>query len=106
MRKSICLFAAVFASMAFGPCGFAEVIHIPVGQQAPELSDLPRPTRGMSQDNVREAYGAPLSMLEPVGKPPISKWIYPQFTVYFESGIVIHSVLKHTAKFPQQITND
>ena len=50
----------------------AEVIHIPVGQQAPEKRDLPRPTRGMSAEAVLEHYGLPLSKLGPVGDPPIS----------------------------------
>ncbi|MGR8949524.1 MAG: phosphodiesterase [Gammaproteobacteria bacterium] len=80
----------------------AEVIHIPVGQQAPENRDLPRPTRGMSQDKVLAEFGEPLSLTSPVGDPPISKWEYADFTVYFESATVIHSVLRHKRKFPVQ----
>ena len=76
----------------------AEVIHIPVGQQAPEKMDLPRPTRGMSSEAVLEQYGLPSSKSGPVGDPPISTWRYPDYTVYFESETVIHSVLTHTPK--------
>ena len=76
----------------------AEVIQIPVGQQAPELQDLPRPTRGMSQTAVIEEFGLPEDKSAPVGDPPISKWTYPHYTVYFESETVIHSVLTHTPK--------
>lgn len=90
----------MFASLVIlgfvtAPAAFGEVIHIPVGQQAPEKRDLPRPTRGMSQSSVLETYGLPESKAGPVGEPPISKWTYPNYTVYFESETVIHSVLTH-----------
>lgn len=74
----------------------AEVIHIPVGQQAPEKHDLPRPVRGMSADAVLSEFGLPESRSGPVGEPPISSWKYADYTVYFESETVIHSVLTHT----------
>jgi len=77
----------------------AEVIHIPVGEQAPELRDLARPVRGMSQDTVLAKFGEPLTLSTPVGSPPISKWHYGNFTVYFESSTVIHSVLTHTPRY-------
>ncbi len=76
----------------------ADVIHIPVGQQAPERQDLPRPVRGMSATQVLEQFGLPLSKTQPVGEPPISSWRYPEYTVYFESDTVIHSVLQHTPR--------
>lgn len=76
----------------------AEVIHIPVGQQAPERQDLPRPTRGMSATQVLEQFGLPQSKTDAVGEPPISSWRYPEYTVYFESDTVIHSVLQHTPR--------
>lgn len=76
----------------------AEVIHIPVGQQAPERRDLPRPTRGMSAAQVLEQFGLPQSKTGAVGEPPISSWRYPEYTVYFESDTVIHSVLQHTPR--------
>ena len=79
----------------------AEVIQIPVGEQAPEYRNLPRPTRGMSRDAVLNSFGKPLSMGAPVGQPPISKWVYENFTVYFESETVIHSVLTHKPKHPE-----
>ncbi|MGR9093037.1 MAG: phosphodiesterase [Gammaproteobacteria bacterium] len=76
----------------------AEVIHIPVGQQAPDLQDLPRPVRGMSTTQVLEQFGLPQSKTGPVGEPPISSWRYPAYTVYFESDTVVHSVLQHTPR--------
>lgn len=82
----------------------AETITIPVGQQAPGKYNLPRPTRGMSQDAVLDQYGLPESKTAAVGEPPISFWRYPDYTVYFESETVIHSVLTHTPQVsPEQL---
>ncbi len=51
-----------------------------------------RPARGMSMDKVLGTYGAPTRKISPVGQPPIERWEYPAFTVYFEYRKVIHSV--------------
>ena len=51
-----------------------------------------KPGRGMSQDRVRERYGAPNSTEAAVGDPPISRWHYDDFVVFFEHDKVIHAV--------------
>jgi hypothetical protein len=38
-------------------------------------------------------FGKPNEMLAPVGDPPITRWVYDRYTVYFEYSYVIHSVL-------------
>ena len=53
-----------------------------------------RPTRGMSQASVESRYGAPATVKAPVGDPPITRWEYPDFVVYFEYDKVIHAVRK------------
>lgn len=53
-----------------------------------------KPTRGMTQDRVRSQYGEPRSRESAVGEPPISRWHYDGFVVYFEFDKVIHSVSK------------
>ena len=53
-----------------------------------------RPTRGMTQARVEQRYGAPQRVDDAVGDPPISKWHYEKFVVYFEYDKVIHAVLK------------
>jgi len=76
----------------------AEVVVIPVGQQAAEMQSLERPRRGISQEKVREQFGEPLSISGPVGDPPISSWQYENFSVYFEHNLVLHSVLRQQAQ--------
>jgi hypothetical protein len=51
------------------------------------------PRRGATMTEVEQTYGAPLEKLAPVGNPPISRWKYPDFTVYFEHQYVIHAVV-------------
>lgn len=57
-------------------------------------SDDARPTRGMTQQRVEAKYGQPVSTNSPVGDPPITRWEYQDFVVYFEYDKVIHAVLK------------
>ena len=47
----------------------------------------------MTMDQVATKFGAPTTKVPAVGKPPISRWEYPGFVVYFEAEHVIHSVV-------------
>ena len=53
-----------------------------------------RPIRGMSMDRVEARFGAPITRMAAVGEPPITRWEYADFTVYFEHRLVIHAVQK------------
>ena len=58
------------------------------------------PTRGSSMSQVQGKFGAPAQKLAPISgpnsrkyNPPITRWIYPTFEVYFEYDHVIDAVL-------------
>lgn len=51
------------------------------------------PTRGMSMRQVEKHFGAPQHRYSPVGHPPISRWRYAGFTVYFDHSTVVNTVL-------------
>ena len=53
-----------------------------------------RPTRGMTQASVEAKYGSPSTVRAPVGDPPITRWEYADFVVFFEYDKVIHAVRK------------
>ena len=72
----------------------AETIQIPIGQQAKEKWSIDRPVKGMNQEQVKAIFGAPEETRAARGEPPISSWVYTNYVVYFESGYVIHTVLK------------
>lgn len=97
MMKHCVLWALVPLSIVSASVN-AEVLRIPLGQQAGAQQHIDRPTLGMSQASVLEQYGEPEQRYAPVGEPPISRWQYNEFTVYFESNIVMHSVVRHQPK--------
>jgi hypothetical protein len=66
-------------------------------------SDLPR--RGLSMAQVEQRYGAPVEKLPTAGgdaprHPPINRWRYNGYTVYFERNRVIHSVVDTASQPP------
>jgi hypothetical protein len=92
MRYRDLLLAALFAS------GFAGAATVAVDNGiAVKQTDIAMPTRGMTMDQVATKFGAPVSKIPAVGKPPISRWEYPGFVVYFEAEHVIHSVVPNQA---------
>ena len=91
MRYRYLLLAAVLASGLAG----SETIAVDSGIAVKE-SDVVTPTRGMSMDQVATKFGAPVTKVPAVGKPPISRWEYPGFVVYFEADHVIHSVVANS----------
>lgn len=72
----------------FNP-GFAEVLEVP---ENPTKSSESAPKRGSPMDSVKSRYGEPQQVVNAVGVPPISRWVYDKFTVYFEKDHVIHTV--------------
>jgi hypothetical protein len=69
----------------------AEVIATDAGI-AVRQPEVDAPTRGMTMHQVAAKFGDPVTKVPPVGKPPISRWEYPGFIVYFEYDHVIDSV--------------
>jgi hypothetical protein len=70
----------------------AEDIRIPVGEQAKDQTPVDIPTKGMSKERVKNLFGEPLEEIAAKGQPPISRWKYQEFTVYFDNNTVIHCV--------------
>ena len=59
------------------------------------------PYRGLDMSGVARSWGEPREKVAAVGQPPISRWIYDGFTVYFEHQDVIHSVRHRSADASQ-----
>jgi outer membrane protein assembly factor BamE (lipoprotein component of BamABCDE complex) len=86
------LLAAVLAS----GLAAAETVAVDNGIAVKE-TDVATPARGMTMNQVANKFGAPVTKVPAVGKPPISRWEYPGFIVYFEADHVIHSVVADIA---------
>jgi hypothetical protein len=55
------------------------------------------PDNGLSMAQVERRYGSPNRRSAAVGEPPITRWTYDDYSVYFEFELVIDSVLHHEA---------
>ncbi|UTA49406.1 hypothetical protein L1F30_07675 [Simiduia sp. 21SJ11W-1] len=91
MKHLLLLLAIVFA-----PALHAEEIRIPVGQQG--IDGLTLPTKGQTMTQVESKFGAAEKQHPARGNPPITRWEYSNFMVYFEGEHVIHAVLRHQPK--------
>jgi len=89
MRALFCLLLALAAGFTL-PSVQADVLTL---KQNAAL-DVPRPTRGMTMSEVESQFGAPREKYPAVGQPPITRWVYPGFVVYFEYDHVVHAVRK------------
>lgn len=60
------------------------------------------PARGEHKHDVLERFGLADQEHPAVGRPPILRWDYREFSVYFENDRVINSVLHHQPTHPAQ----
>jgi hypothetical protein len=74
--------------LVFAPSAQADKLSI-----FDEPAAVERPQRGMTMSAVEQQYGKPETVVEAVGEPPITRWVYDNFTVYFEHNRVIHAVV-------------
>lgn len=96
MAKTIPAILALLILAA--PCTQADTLLLD-GIQMDEQTKSLRPRPGMSMAAVESSYGAPSERHAPVGgavveHPPITRWDYPSFSVYFEREVVIHAVAR------------
>ncbi len=88
LTRSLAILLAAAAPSAIG-----DVLLID-GVEAAARTASARPARGMTMARVESRFGAPISKGAPVGDPPITRWEYADFVVYFEYEHVIHSVVR------------
>lgn len=62
------------------------------GQVQVRTASVELPRRGISMASVEERFGAPRTRHAAVGQPPITRWDYDGFSVYFEHQHVVHAV--------------
>jgi hypothetical protein len=90
LRKSL---LSLLLAAAFGAAQ-ADTLLLE-GIQASEATADSRPKSGATMEQVEARYGMPTEKVAPVGDPPIARWEYPGFTVFFEYDRVIHAVARH-----------
>ena len=85
------LLALLIGCALAGGAGAATVVVD--GQVQVAQSSIARPGRGTTMQQVEARFGAPAKRYPAVGKPPITRWDYPSFSVFFEYSRVVHSVV-------------
>lgn len=94
MRTSWLLVVGVFA---FSAVAGAETLS--VHKNKTRIQYVDRPSRGQDAKQVIQQLGEPKFRHAPVGggspkQPPITRWDYEGFSVFFEKGHVIDTVVK------------
>lgn len=92
--------AAVSASMAAtaaNPDAAATttgtVLEMQRDAPAASRSELDLPARGTTMQQVLARHGPPVEKHGPVGDPPIIRWDYPGYSLYFEYNLFLHAVV-------------
>ena len=93
MAKRIATSLAVVV-LALGAAASADVLLLD-GIELDAPSATARPRAGTTMSSVESAYGTPSQKHAAVGEPPITRWDYPGFSVYFEHEKVVHAVARH-----------
>jgi hypothetical protein len=84
---------ALACILGLGAAGAALAETIVVDDQVQvRESSVQKPKRGITMTQVEAKFGAPVSKHDAVGQPPITRWDYPGFSVFFEHDRVIHAV--------------
>jgi hypothetical protein len=96
MKRSLVLLAACVLAPAGAAVAETLVVNDQV-QVAP--SDVQAPHRGATMKAVEQQFGAPAERHAAVGgassaQPPITRWDYARFSVFFEKDRVVHTVVR------------
>jgi len=95
-RILVALFGSLLYGLGASGAAKAETILIDDQVQVRE-SAVEKPKRGVTMTQVEAKFGAPVTRHNAVGAPPITRWDYPGFSVFFEHDRVIDSVATGSA---------
>lgn len=96
MRKTGII--ALAAGIALCSLAVADEVSLPGNgtdtARAGGATPVQTPNRGATMNKVEAQFGAPTQRVAAIGQPPITRWDYPGFVVYFEHERVIHAVVR------------
>ncbi len=58
-----------------------------------QVARMELPENGQNMANIESRFGSPAQRHRAVGDPPITRWDYGNYSVYFEYDLVLFSVL-------------
>jgi hypothetical protein len=98
MNKNFFAFVLI-ASASFIPSAHADVVQVPPdASAAPATAPAALPQKGQAMDAVAKQFGEPRMKYPAVGggsakQPPITRWDYDGFSVFFENSHVVDAVV-------------
>ena len=90
VTRKLLLLLSLGLAMSVG----AQTMDMSAADRSATFDEAGKPTRGMTQQAVEANYGAPQNVRDAIGDPPITRWEYAGFVVFFEYDKVIHAVSK------------
>ena len=90
MKSNLALVSLLILTLIGSAPALADVLLVDSIQSAPGIQT---PRNGFTMSQVRQQFGNPVSELPAVGDPPITRWDYNSFSVFFENDLVLHSVV-------------
>ena len=90
-RTLVAVVFTIVTGMGATSAALAETIVVDDQVQLRDTG-VEKPKRGITMTQVESKFGAPVTKHDAVGAPPITRWDYPGFSVFFEHDRVIHSV--------------
>lgn len=80
-------------ALALAFCAQIAVADVLLIEEVRQSESMQLPKNGTTKAETEARFGAPVKKLPPVGDPPITRWEYASYNVFFEYDLVLFSVL-------------
>ena len=97
MKTSMTLFIACILATFSAVAQDGPRRDVLIIERVTNTSGISKPAKGMSMAQVEKRFGTPSTRQAAIGEPPIARWVYSDFTVYFEHSHVIHAVVNRAS---------
>jgi len=92
------IIAGLFCLTSFAATADVLLIEVIEKEPANNATGLLRPVNGVTMDQVVAQFGEPEEKFVTVGEPPITRWKYAEYSVYFEHNLVLNTVVNKPKK--------
>lgn len=91
MKNSFLVTLVMVMPMTLATAASADVLLV---EEVRQVEKMNLPKNGLSKSDVESRFGEPVQRHSAVGDPPITRWDYDTYSVYFEYDLVLFSVLR------------
>ena len=80
-------------ALALAFCAQIALADVLVIDEVRQSERMQLPKNGITKADTEARFGTPIKKLSAVGDPPITRWEYDTYNVFFEYDLVLFSVL-------------